>query len=552
MAQMTINQTMLKAVEVFKSGDVAAAKRLLSKIIQIEFNHPDANSNMGAILVASGDLEEALPFIKTALEANFSVAQHWFNYIDVLFRLNKFSQASELLEIAKGKGCKGQAFDELEEKLSSTEVELKKRIQRLQDADWSGPKGHLLPFGLGEALQELGELEEAIEAYKKALAIKPDYASAYNNMGLALNDQGKQEEAIEAYNKAIAIKPDYAEAYSNIGIVLADQGKIEEAMEAYKKALSLKSDYARAAINLVKTPLGRIDNKTVVSLDQNLSLLCAAIEDQSQRLFFEANVLSHNGKYADAFKVFVEANRIKWKSVAPSVKNLEHDYDVTIKRIKNWAPKSQYKTDSSIKKLFLLGPSRSGKSTLEHLLAAHPNVFPMFENINLNSMNEPESLTVNPKKLSMAKLFYCDDENLLGSEYEVVTSTSPESIFHIDGLIDGLANSFCVFVKRDRADIASEIFTREYKSGNFYSYNNLNILKYLDTYDAMWQIINQKIPHRTLEVSFKNILTKPQEVLERISKLTATSCLVESTYDCSIKNLESPFKKHYKAKFMPK
>ena len=71
---MTINQTMLKAVEVFKSGDVAAAKRLLSKIIQIEPNHPDANSNMGAILVASGDLEEALPFIKTALEANFSIA----------------------------------------------------------------------------------------------------------------------------------------------------------------------------------------------------------------------------------------------------------------------------------------------------------------------------------------------------------------------------------------------------------------------------------------------------------------------------------------------
>ena len=53
-----------------------------------------------------------------------------------------------------------------------------------------------------------------IEAYNKALAIKPDYAEAYNNMGDALKEQGKLEEAIEAYNKALAIKPDYAEAYT--------------------------------------------------------------------------------------------------------------------------------------------------------------------------------------------------------------------------------------------------------------------------------------------------------------------------------------------------
>ena len=99
---------------------------------------------------------------------------------------------------------------------------------------------------MGIALKEQGKLEEAIEAYNKALAIKPDYAEAYNNMGNTLQEQGKLEEAIEAYNKALAIKPDYAEAYNNMGNALQEQGKLEEAIEAYNKALAIKPDYAEA------------------------------------------------------------------------------------------------------------------------------------------------------------------------------------------------------------------------------------------------------------------------------------------------------------------
>ena len=99
---------------------------------------------------------------------------------------------------------------------------------------------------MGIALADQGKLEEAIEAYNKALAIKPDYIEAYNNIGVAFKDQGKLEEAIEAYNKTLAIKPDYAEAYNNMGNALQEQGKLEEAIEAYKKALVVKPDYESA------------------------------------------------------------------------------------------------------------------------------------------------------------------------------------------------------------------------------------------------------------------------------------------------------------------
>ena len=44
-------------------------------------------------------------------------------------------------------------------------------------------------------------------------------------MGNALTKQGKFEEAIEAYNKAISIKPDYVEAHNSMAVALIAQGK---------------------------------------------------------------------------------------------------------------------------------------------------------------------------------------------------------------------------------------------------------------------------------------------------------------------------------------
>ena len=99
---------------------------------------------------------------------------------------------------------------------------------------------------MGNALKEKGALENAIQAYSSAISIRPDFAEAYNNMGTTLQEQGKLEEAIEAYNKALAIKPDYAEANYNMGATLNEKGKLEEAIEAYNKALAIKSDYADA------------------------------------------------------------------------------------------------------------------------------------------------------------------------------------------------------------------------------------------------------------------------------------------------------------------
>ena len=65
---------------------------------------------------------------------------------------------------------------------------------------------------LGVALQGQGRLEEAIEAFNKALSVKPDYAEIYNNMGVALAKANLKKQ--QGAKEAVAIMlPDFADAY---------------------------------------------------------------------------------------------------------------------------------------------------------------------------------------------------------------------------------------------------------------------------------------------------------------------------------------------------
>jgi tetratricopeptide (TPR) repeat protein len=59
---------------------------------------------------------------------------------------------------------------------------------------------------------------------------------AWYNKGIALDNINRHDEAIEAYNKAIDIKPGYYEAWYNKWLSLAIVGRHDEALEAYEKA----------------------------------------------------------------------------------------------------------------------------------------------------------------------------------------------------------------------------------------------------------------------------------------------------------------------------
>ncbi|HQN30615.1 MAG TPA: tetratricopeptide repeat protein, partial [Methanothrix soehngenii] len=71
------------------------------------------------------------------------------------------------------------------------------------------------------------------------IEINPQYAMAWIGKGNALDDQGKHNEAIQAYDKAIEINPQYAMAWYNKGVTLKSLGRTAEADAAFSKAKEL-------------------------------------------------------------------------------------------------------------------------------------------------------------------------------------------------------------------------------------------------------------------------------------------------------------------------
>jgi tetratricopeptide (TPR) repeat protein len=103
---------------------------------------------------------------------------------------------------------------------------------------------------LAIALQSIGEHDQAIVAYRKALALNPKDAQSHSNLGVLLQTLGRSQEAIEFLNKAVEIDPQFAEAYANLGIIYQAQGQVDKAVQMLQKALDIRPNYAQAHANL--------------------------------------------------------------------------------------------------------------------------------------------------------------------------------------------------------------------------------------------------------------------------------------------------------------
>jgi tetratricopeptide (TPR) repeat protein len=106
---------------------------------------------------------------------------------------------------------------------------------------------------LGIVLQEMLKLDESRLCIERALALEPNNAETLNNLANTFKRLGLAAEAEKRWNAALALKAEYAEAYSNLSNLLNDQGEYDRAESMARRAVELNPRLADAYINLAAT-----------------------------------------------------------------------------------------------------------------------------------------------------------------------------------------------------------------------------------------------------------------------------------------------------------
>jgi tetratricopeptide (TPR) repeat protein len=157
-------------------------------------------------------------------------------------------------QLAKNKAL-NDAFNQGMEALKTKQFDL--AVAKFTEATNMDPKQHVVWAQLAESLvgqagTKTGAEQETImtqglDAYVKALELKPDDAAYHNNYALALARAKKFDEAQNELAKAAALDPPNAGRYFyNLGALLTNNGQAEPAGQAFKKAIEADPNYADA------------------------------------------------------------------------------------------------------------------------------------------------------------------------------------------------------------------------------------------------------------------------------------------------------------------
>jgi tetratricopeptide (TPR) repeat protein len=123
-----------------------------------------------------------------------------------------------------------------------TELTAAQQLMKPED-----PNRAIVLSRMGEAYESMGKWQEAADTYQQSIAMKPDVAANYNNLGNDMAKLGKIDEARAAYQKYVDLNPaDAALAWRNFGIVLYQANRMKEALEPLKKATTIDPKNAQA------------------------------------------------------------------------------------------------------------------------------------------------------------------------------------------------------------------------------------------------------------------------------------------------------------------
>lgn len=332
------------------------------------------------------------------------------------------------------------------------------------------------------ALRQAGRVEEAIAAYEELLALKPNLAESWYNLGWLQRQARRFEDALASYgealargvsapeevhlnravilsdhlarfddaeaelDKALALNPDYSPALVNLGNLAEDKGNREAAAAAYERALASDPENMLALARLAGVVDATSNPQIIARLRDALGKTELGPGDRADLGFALGRLLDADGAYDEAFETYAAANRASRASLGPSFRGYDaqsHKRFVDrLIQVFDRPSDAHAPTPDGAPPIFICGMFRSGSTLTETMLAGHSRVsaggeLDFIPSLLRSVLSPYPEAAADPDAIARARDAYMAGLNSIRPSGKIITDKRPDNFLHI-GLIKAM------------------------------------------------------------------------------------------------------------------
>jgi tetratricopeptide (TPR) repeat protein len=300
-------QAYARAIELETQGNNPAALSLLWEAAGPAPRDADIQNRLGEALERIGALDAAVAAYRLAVSERPAFRKASNNLILALVKAGQGKEA-----VTRARALVAQAPDDPDRQftlgLAQSEQDVTDAIESFRRVLALAPRHSLAHYNLALVLKRTDRLQDALDELDRALAIEPR-PEAYYTRGIIYWHQGDLDRAASALRDASAAEPRYAEAYYALGSVLKGKRDWPGAAAALRRAVALRPDLAAPHYTLGQVlRMNGDENGARTELAEAERLrIHAQVEQEATMLTATGTRKLDNGDLAGALELFQRA-----------------------------------------------------------------------------------------------------------------------------------------------------------------------------------------------------------------------------------------------------
>ncbi len=310
--RIALHQLVMAAQSDLAKGELPKARQKLTDVLTTDPSVVDAHQMLGSIASQEESYQEAVDHFKGALEVRDDHVASIRGLAHAYRKLGMDEEAllgfQQLLSLEPGDTLATLGTVEILVELERSQ----EAIEVLEIATEREEPAPVLLNQLGELLTLEGRTPDAIAAFDRAIAAKPDLVPAQFNLAVLLEEQGESSRAVELYEKVVEQAPGHFQAQFNLGRLYGQMGDSARQQAMWEAAIASNPDFARGYYFLAKLLMDQGGDLTRAE-ELTRQGLASDPEHRAGPLghFLLADILNRTGRSQEATQALEEGRRIQ-------------------------------------------------------------------------------------------------------------------------------------------------------------------------------------------------------------------------------------------------